>query len=121
MNHLIVIPSNLSAPIEELEFPLDTTERLALVREKVQPVGDLMPVYVPEAFAGYPLVLWVCEESQAAGPCEGNLRASLMITRVTDEAFPIYGSVVGHLVAPGGVELGLAPHEVSMLRKLLQP
>ncbi|MEV6668852.1 hypothetical protein [Streptomyces sp. NPDC051162] len=116
-----IIPANLDAPIEELEWPKDHGERLALVREKVQPTGDLMPVYVPEAFGGYPLVLYVCEESQTTGPCEGNLRASLMVTRITDEMYPIYGTTLGVLIAPGGTELGFSDGEIQKLRLLAAP
>ncbi|WP_367138443.1 MULTISPECIES: hypothetical protein [Streptomyces] len=121
MNKVVVIPANLGAPIEELEWPKDHGERLALVREKVQPAGDLMPVYVPEAINGYPLVLYVCEETQTTGPCEGNLRASLMITRITDELFPIHGNTLGVLIGPGGTELGFADDEIQQLRRLAAP
>ncbi|MEU5299774.1 hypothetical protein ACH4YO_07820 [Streptomyces noursei] len=121
MNKAVVIPANLDAPIEELEWPKDHSERLVIVREKVQPTGDLMPVYVPEALGGYPLVLYVCEESQTTGPCEGNLRASLMVTRITDELFPVYGNTLGVLIAPGGTELGLTDDEVRKLKQLAAP
>lgn len=90
------------------------------MRDKVKPTGDLTPIYVPEAFDGYVLLLYVCGESQSGGPCEGNLRASMMITRITDEMFPVYGNVLALIIAPGAQELGFADDEIAKLRKLTE-